>query len=88
MPYVKKYQDSFASRNRNSNFQELKQKQDLLKENKKSYFEELSSLRYFLNKKEDVIPWKAVQFVIICGTMRYWFVTLLIQRLEEFAEVN
>ncbi len=48
--FVKKYQDSFASRNRNSNFQELKQKRDLLEENKKSYFEELSILRYFLNK--------------------------------------
>ncbi len=30
--FVKKYQDSFASRNGNSNFQELKQKRDLLKE--------------------------------------------------------
>ena len=48
--FVKKYQDSFASRNRNSNFQEPKQKRDLLKENKKLYFEELSILRYFLNK--------------------------------------
>jgi len=28
----------------------------LLEENKKSYFEELSALKYFLNKKEVIIP--------------------------------
>ena len=30
--FVKKYQDTFTSRNRNSNFQEVKQKRDLLME--------------------------------------------------------